>query len=129
MRSLPLYFTVQVYLIPALYAQFQNLHSISTPLFVLLPIATLNHALHPNQPPLVKAIDRIGSHIFAIAIAIQHLQLKPSQQLSIFFWISLFYTTCAFHLLKKLRAVSPKLIHNMMHIVSAIGICCHIASI
>jgi len=124
----PLYYSVLVFLIPASLGYDTWLGSA---LHVLIPIAVLNHAKNHEEysgKTLVRNIDRILSHIYAVIMALDILQHAVCIY-TIQFFCCLLYTIYAFHCLKHVQQDErvSQFVHASMHAVSSYGICCYIA--
>lgn len=122
--SIPLYYSVMLYAIPAFYAR----HSyIGAGLSALLPFAVLNHAKNHEEyrgKSLVRFIDRAGSHAIAACLAVASFRPTLTPFAFFVFWVCLVYTALVFHVLKKRTASeeSGRALHASMHVVSCFGI-------
>ena len=129
--EIPLYYSVLLFVIPAIYGQ--NLW-IGPALTALIPIAVINHAKFDTEyvgKDLIIAIDRIGSHLFAGILLYDVIRNAPyTDHLSLIVFLSAtIYAIYTFHYLKP-NVTCPstkKLIHASMHFVSSIGISSAIA--
>lgn len=119
---IPLYYSVLAYLVPAALASGTW---IGTSIFLLTPIAVLNHAkFHEDYKGkrLVMYTDRILTHAIAIGLCLTALQFNFFKALP--FWICLAYTAISFHYLKRKATTDTQRrnIHASMHAISALGI-------
>lgn len=129
---IPLFYTVCLYIVPALYGQSLWIGPFLT---VLTPIAVINHAKFDTEyagKKAVIAIDRVGSHLFAIkllkeVVAMRWHNASPSPfilWLYILFFSSFAYSALVFHVLKPRASTRShaNIIHASMHFISSIGI-------
>lgn len=127
---IPLYYSVFIYLFPAMYG-----HNtwIGKGLYLLTPVAVLNHAKNDQEyigKSIVRLIDRVFSHIFGLLMCVDMIANHGFARLyAQVFYVALIYSLMVFHVWKPLQKIRflAQLLHVSMHAVSSIGICSYIA--